>query len=33
VCHYPDDGKTLYTEGQSWRMVDSSGKLIKSGTL
>ena len=33
VCHYPDDGKTLYTEGDTWRMVRTDGTLIKSGKV
>jgi uncharacterized cupin superfamily protein len=31
VCHYPDAGKTLYTEGETWRMVDAEGVVLKSG--
>ncbi|HEV7837239.1 MAG TPA: cupin domain-containing protein [Gemmatimonadaceae bacterium] len=33
VCHYPDVGRTLYTEGATWRLVDASGQLIKSGSV
>ena len=31
VCHYPDAGRTLHTEGETWRLVGSDGTLIKSG--
>ena len=31
ICHYPDVGRTLHTEGSTWRMVDSSGLVLKSG--
>lgn len=31
VCHYPDAGKTLHTEGQTWRLVDAAGVVVKSG--
>jgi len=31
VCHYPDSGKTLYTEGADWRVEDASGHVLKSG--
>jgi uncharacterized cupin superfamily protein len=31
VCHYPDSGKTLYSEGNGWRLEDASGTVIKSG--
>jgi len=33
VCHYPDSGTTLHTEGQTWRLVDNAGVVIKSGRL
>ena len=32
VCHYPDVGKTLYPEGDTWRLGDSAGAVLKSGT-
>lgn len=32
VCHYPDLGRTLYTEGSNWRMEDAAGKVVKSGS-
>lgn len=31
VCHYPDAGRVLYTEGENWRLVSDDGTLIKSG--
>ena len=33
ICHYPDVGKTLYTEGDVWRVEDSSGQVIRSGKV
>ena len=33
VCHYPDTGRTLHTEGKAWRLLDADGKLFKSGTF
>lgn len=33
VCHYPDAGRTLHTEGDTWRMVDAAGKVLKSGPV
>lgn len=33
VCHYPDEGKVLYTEGDTWRLIRTDGTVIKSGTL
>ncbi len=31
ICHYPDVGKIQYTEGDTWRLHRTDGKLIKSG--
>jgi uncharacterized cupin superfamily protein len=31
VCHYPDVGKTLYTEGEAWRLEGSDGQVLRSG--
>ena len=31
VCHYPDSGRTLYTEGDKWRLEDAGGQVVKSG--
>ncbi len=33
VCHYPDHGRTLYTEGETWRLVATDGTVIKSGRV
>jgi len=33
VCHYPDVGKTLHTEGETWRIVDAAGHVLKSGRV
>ena len=33
VCHYPDVGKTLYSEGDTWKVVDSAGVVLKAGTI
>lgn len=31
VCHYPDSGRVLHTEGTHWRIEDAHGVVIKSG--
>lgn len=31
VCHYPDSGRTLYSEGETWRMVDAAGQVLRTG--
>jgi uncharacterized cupin superfamily protein len=31
VCHYPDSGRTLHTEGGTWRLEDAEGRTIRSG--
>lgn len=33
VCHYPDVGKTLHTEGEEWRVEDARGHVIRSGRV
>lgn len=33
VCHYPDVGKTLHTEGATWRVEDTSGRVLRSGDV
>jgi len=33
VCHYPDSGKTLYSEDGEWRMEDAEGNVLRSGTF
>ncbi len=31
ICHYPDKGQVLHTEGNTWRIVDESGKRLAGG--
>ena len=33
ICHYPDAGRSLHTEGKIWRMVRDDGTLIKEGKV
>ena len=33
VCHYPDSGTTLYNEGDTWRVEDKSGQVLRSGRV
>ena len=33
VCHYPDVGRTLYSEGETWRLVEADGSIVRSGTM
>jgi uncharacterized cupin superfamily protein len=33
VCHYPDAGRILYTEGPTWRLQRIDGTLLKSGKV
>ena len=33
VCHYPDTGRTLYTDGDTWRLEEADGRVIKSGCI
>ena len=33
ICHYPDVGRTLYTEGDAWRIESADGSIVKSGTI
>lgn len=33
VCHYPDVGRTLHTEGETWRVVDARGETIRGGRV
>ena len=33
VCHYPDVGKVLHTEGETWRMLRDDGTLLKGGKV
>jgi uncharacterized cupin superfamily protein len=30
VCHYPDSGEILHTEGEEWRL-EKDGRVLKSG--
>jgi len=31
VCHYPDTGRVLHTEGEQWRIEKTDGTVLKSG--
>jgi uncharacterized cupin superfamily protein len=33
VCHYPDTGRTLHTDGSAWRLLEADGQLFKSGVF
>jgi uncharacterized cupin superfamily protein len=33
VCHYPDTGRTLHTDGKAWRLLEADGQLFKSGVF
>jgi uncharacterized cupin superfamily protein len=33
VCHYPDNGRALHTEGDTWRFVEADGTVVKSGAV
>jgi len=33
ICHYPDEGQILYTEGTTWRVVDSAGRVVRGGRV
>lgn len=33
ICHYPDVGKTLYSEGDRWRLEDDAGQVLRSGSF
>ena len=33
ICHYPDAGRAIHTEGKSWRMVSDDGTVIKEGKM
>jgi uncharacterized cupin superfamily protein len=32
ICHYPDSGQVLHTEGTRWRIENADGTVLKSGT-
>lgn len=31
VCHYPQSGRVLHTEGEAWRVEDGDGTVLRSG--
>lgn len=31
ICHYPDKGQILHTEGDTWRIVSKDGELLGGG--
>lgn len=31
VCHHPDSGQVLYTEGEDWRVEGPDGRILRSG--
>jgi uncharacterized cupin superfamily protein len=33
VCHYPDCGRTQYTQGETWRLEEADGRIVKSGRV
>ena len=33
ICHYPDTGRTLHTDGAAWRLLEADGQLFKSGVF
>lgn len=33
ICHYPDLGHILYTEGDTWRITRTDGTVLKSGKV
>ena len=33
ICHYPDGGKVLHTEGDTWRLLRDDGTLLKEGKV
>ncbi len=33
VCPYPDAGRVLHTEGETWRMLRDDGTVIKTGRV
>ena len=33
VCHYPDTGRTLHSEGKEWRLLEADGKIYKTGSF
>ena len=33
ICHYPDTGRTLHTQGKARRLLEADGQLFKSGVF
>ena len=33
ICHYPDLGQTLHTEGDTWRIISESGEYLTGGKV
>jgi len=33
VCHYPDVGQTLYTQGDVWHVEDAAGQVLRAGKI
>lgn len=33
ICHYPETGRTLHTDGNAWRLLEPDGKVFKSGVF
>jgi uncharacterized cupin superfamily protein len=31
ICHYPDAGRALHTDGETWRMVRDDGTVLREG--
>ena len=31
ACHYPESGRTLYTEGEQWRIEGADGTVLRTG--
>ena len=31
ICHYPDSGRALHTEGEAWRIEAADGTVLRSG--
>ena len=31
VCHYPESGRVLHTEGEEWRIEARDGKVLVAG--
>ena len=33
VCHYPDTGRTLHTDGKAWRLLEADGQLFNPASF